>query len=391
MKKRTGLRMKKYVVTMLLAFLCVFVMKPMMTQAATPNFEELKITEVGDDLRNYDAKVGLSAYYEWGKDGATVNSNNKYTEEKYGKFTLTKDSLVRIKITDTNDKIFMKNWFRVYGNDSMAVPLLDTDMGSLEDHYIKLDAGTYYTACGYEYDNLYQRNTKIMIGAIPLDKAIEVTQTVDTKNKTITLTATQKFANPCWGKAKWYAGKVSSMPWDAESVSVVDNTVVIKLDSKAKGWYTIEFQSDTTGYCDADAYCQAHIYVEGIKKAATKGKTYTKSNVKYKVTKNNSSNATGTVTVMGMKSHKSSVIIPKTVKINDYTYTITKVNSKAFYKKSKLRKVTIKAIGITSIGKKAFSGINKKAKIYVPKSKYSSYSKKLKAAGVKKPMQIKKK
>lgn len=381
--------MKKYVVTLLLVLVSVFVLNSMTAEAAAPDFKEISITKM-DDMRDYDAKVSLSVKYEWGNDGLAANAEGKYTEAQYGKFTLTEDSIVRIKIIDTTEAATMKNWFRLYQNDSLTIPVLDTEMGGLEDHYVKLAAGTYYTECGYEFYEIYKRSTKIMIGAISESKAVEVNQSIDTKKKTITLTAVQKFAKPCDAKAFWQAGKVSSATWESEPVNVVDDTVVITLDKKAKGWYTIEFKSDTTGFADTDVYCQAYVYVEGIKTPGTKGKTYTKSNVKYKVTKNKD-DGTGTVTVIGMKSHKTSVTIPKTVKINDYTYTINKIEKKAFYKKSKLKKVTIKATGITSFGKDAFKGINKKATVYVPKSKYKTYSSKLKKVGVKSPMKIKKK
>lgn len=387
--------MKKYVVTLLLALISVFVLNPITAEAATPNFEEIPITVV-DDMRGYDTKVNLSCQYEWGKNPVKEANANIYGETAYGKFTLKEDSIVRVKMYVTGTTwITTGRFFKIYGNNTMAVPLMEQDLSTsyAGDQYIELKAGTYYTECGWKRGDpsIDYHTTKVMIGAIPVRKAIEVNQVVDTKKKKITLTATQKFADPCNVTAKWCKGKVSGMPYNATKVDVVDDTVVIKLDKKAKGWYTVEFVSDSTVLWGRDITKQAHVYVTGIKKAATKGKTYTKDNVKYKITKNDSKKATGTVTVMGMKSHKSSVTIPKTVKIYDYTYTVNKIEKKAFYKKNKLKKVTIKATGITSFGKDSFKGIYKKATIYVPKSKYKTYSSKLKKVGVKSPMKIKKK
>ena len=124
---------------------------------------------------------------------------------------------------------------------------------------------------------------------------------------------------------------------------------------------------------------------------ALKGITYTKGNLKYRVV-TDYIDGKGTVMVTGMKKNASSVTVPKTVKLESYNYKIVKINSKAFYKKSKLKKITIQSTTITSIGKNAFKGINKKAVIKVPKSKYSKYKKLLtsKTGFAKKTMKIKK-
>jgi len=123
---------------------------------------------------------------------------------------------------------------------------------------------------------------------------------------------------------------------------------------------------------------------------ALKGITYKKGNLKYTVVTDYISGK-GTVCVTGMVKNASSVTIPNKVKLESYNYKVTRINNKAFYKKSTLKKVTIKATGISKIGSSAFSKINRKATIYVPKSKYKAYSKMLKKAGVKSPMKIKKK
>lgn len=316
--------MKKYVISLLTLFLCVFVVNPA-TVFAAPEFEELPVTVV-DDMRDYDTDVTLSAVYVW-TDATDAEGN--YGEVKYGTFTLKEDSIVRIKMTDDSERITMNKYFGLYGNNSLAVSLLDKELGSYEDHYIRL-------------------------------------------------------------KAEWCAGKVEGMPFDAKEATVLNDTVVITLDKTAKGWYTIEFKSDTTGYCDRDEVCRVHVYVEGIKEPAVREKTYVKNNVKYKVTRNYL-NGTGNVTVLGMKKNRSSVTIPKTVKLNDYIYNITKIEKKAFYGKAKLKKVTISAATIKTFGKNAFKGVNKKAVFYVPRAKYRVYSTQLKKVGVVKPMRIKKK
>lgn len=124
---------------------------------------------------------------------------------------------------------------------------------------------------------------------------------------------------------------------------------------------------------------------------ALKGITYTKGNLKYQVI-TDYIDGKGTVMVTGMKKNASAITIPKTVKLESYNYKVVKINSKAFYKKDKIKKVTIQSTYIASIGKNAFKGINRNAVFKVPKSKYSSYKKLLtsKTGFVKKTMKVKK-
>lgn len=121
------------------------------------------------------------------------------------------------------------------------------------------------------------------------------------------------------------------------------------------------------------------------------------------------------VGVGGKKGKKvTSVTIAKTVKINGVTYKVTKIGKNAFKGCKYLKKITIgsnvkkiekgafancrklasinmkKANGITSIGSKAFSKINSKAKVSVPSKKLSKYTRMLKKAGLPKKAVIKK-
>lgn len=69
---------------------------------------------------------------------------------------------------------------------------------------------------------------------------------------------------------------------------------------------------------------------------------------------------------------------------------VTSIGTNAFASDSKLKTVTIKTSSLKTVGKNAFKGISKKAKIYVPKKKYSAYVKLLTKAGVSKKMIAKK-
>lgn len=112
-------------------------------------------------------------------------------------------------------------------------------------------------------------------------------------------------------------------------------------------------------------------YVESIDKNAKKitiPSTVTYENVTYKVTN---------VAAKAFKGNKkiTNVTIGKNVKT---------IGASAFYGCKKLKKLTIKTKYLTSksVGKKAFSGIYKKAIIKVPAGKKKSYKKLLKKHGV---------
>ena len=137
-------------------------------------------------------------------------------------------------------------------------------------------------------------------------------------------------------------------------------------------------------------------------------------NVTYRVLDTKKKTA-AVVAVGGKKGKKvTSVTIAKTVKINGVTYKVTKIGKNAFKGCKYLKKITIgsnvkkiekgafancrklasinmkKANGITSIGSKAFSKINSKAKVSVPSKKLSKYTRMLKKAGLPKKAVIKK-
>ena len=117
----------------------------------------------------------------------------------------------------------------------------------------------------------------------------------------------------------------------------------------------------------------------------------------------------GEVSYTSPKNKKvTSVTIPATVKLKGITYKVTSVRAKALQNSKKLKKVVIgkniKTIGknafygctnlknvtikttkltVKTVGSNAFSKINKKAVIKVPKSKLSAYKKLLKKKGAK--------
>lgn len=121
---------------------------------------------------------------------------------------------------------------------------------------------------------------------------------------------------------------------------------------------------------------------------------------------------TDTVEVKEFDTPKSSLVIPSSVVIEDYTFKVTTVaanafkgdsdikkltigdnvtgiGKNAFFKCTSLKKITIKSSSIKSIGKKAFKKTSAKATVKVPKAKKAAYKKLLKKAGISAKAKIK--
>lgn len=121
------------------------------------------------------------------------------------------------------------------------------------------------------------------------------------------------------------------------------------------------------------------------------GKIYEVKKLRYKVTGKN------TVTFVGSRKKSiTSLVVPKTVKLNKKSYKVTAVGAKACKGYKKLKKVTIgdnvtkigtqafsgcsrlRTVRITSkklksVGKKAFKNVPAKAEFRIPKSKAAAY------------------
>lgn len=70
------------------------------------------------------------------------------------------------------------------------------------------------------------------------------------------------------------------------------------------------------------------------------------------------------------------------------SYKVTQIKAKAFAGCKKLKKITIYAKSLKKVGKAAFKGIHKKAKIKVPKAKLKAYKKLFKGKGLAKSVKI---
>ena len=172
-----------------------------------------------------------------------------------------------------------------------------------------------------------------------------------------------------------------------------------------------------------------------VQKTLKRGDTFSKGNLRYKITKMPTSKAKGTVQVRALVNKKiKKISVPATVKHANLSFTvksmaanafkknkslttitigkgITKIPDKAFSGCTSLKKITL-GTGITNIGKSAFSGdkklttitirskilrkvgakafwnINGKAKIRVPASRLKKYRGLLEKKGQKKSVKI---
>ena len=136
---------------------------------------------------------------------------------------------------------------------------------------------------------------------------------------------------------------------------------------------------------DSGAFATVTVTVIDVKTSSTdgaskntvhKGDSFVSKKIKYTVT------GSATVSVTGAGSRKiKSITIPATVRYKGKTYKVTSIGSKAFYKCSKLKSITIKSKSMKSVGRNAFKGISKNVKMTVPKSRYAAYRKLFKKAG----------
>lgn len=139
-----------------------------------------------------------------------------------------------------------------------------------------------------------------------------------------------------------------------------------------------------------------------------KGTSFKKGNYTYKIT--NAANKT--VQLTKVKSSATSITVPSSVSFGGVNLkvtaiaskacqkgkvkkvvigkNVTSIGTKAFYKCSKLKTITVKATNLKSVGKQSLTGIYKKAVIKVPSAKYKTYKKLFSGKGQAKTVTIKK-
>lgn len=120
-----------------------------------------------------------------------------------------------------------------------------------------------------------------------------------------------------------------------------------------------------------------------------KGKKYTVNGYQYKILKSSAGARTVSI-VKSVRKNRKQITIPEKIMIKGQSYTVTKIEARAFRNMKTAKQVIIHSRRINSIGKEAFSGIWKRARIKVPAAKLGAYRKLLKHAAGKKMKIIKK-
>ena len=235
----------------------------------------------------------------------------------------------------------------------------------------------------------------------PFDKRIDVKAYKLTKAKNIKITLDK---NSQWVTVIDAAGHAYSMSGLTDNVLTLTGNSAIFIMENSSYQTELGYGYKVASIVDANPVT--------VKPVPAKGKKYKVGNLSYQVTK--SDKKSGTVSVIGAKNKKvTSVTIPETVKINGYTFKVTKVAAKAFngYKKLKsatvgknvtaidkeafkgcsaLAKITIKGTKLKSVGKNALKGIKGNAKVKVPSSKLKAYKNLFKGKGQGKKVKIQK-
>lgn len=103
-----------------------------------------------------------------------------------------------------------------------------------------------------------------------------------------------------------------------------------------------------------------------------KGDCFMSGNLGYQITKRKGKK--GEIAVVLVKSNQlKKIIVPKQVKKNEVTFSVTSIEKNAFKGCKKVKTLQIKSLKIKSISKKALTGINKRVVVKVPKKKYWAY------------------
>lgn len=167
-----------------------------------------------------------------------------------------------------------------------------------------------------------------------------------------------------------YANPESSETETAKAASDIDNAMKALVKKTTGGAVTTQPPAPTQSPAPAVTF-------------PAKGTVVKSGNIKYVITA--STQDIKTVSVSGMvKKTKTSVTIPKVIKVEGHTYNVTGISKNAFKGAKKLKKITIKSTEIKSMGKNAFAKISPKAKIKVPSKKLALYKKLIKKSGFKK-------
>lgn len=290
-------KMLSYVLVMAMVLGVVGILPARKVSAAVA-FQEIPVT-VLTDMTNYDQQVNVS----WSKTWNIHVTEEKYKEECYMKFTLPKDSIVRIKGSAENIESSLDDTYYIYGNESMGTLVHQFGFftnGSTDD-WLELSAGTYYVKEVMQLKYWYLNTThtsRFSIGVIAKDDAVKFKQTPNkTKSKsTVSVSNIMLAGLDDVRQIRMAEGKIpdslkkSSSTWGADTSDSDRNLDVLapKFTVKKNGWYTVRIITRSTVPFGQEGVFLFYIKVTGVDTTAPtvtgvkNGKTYKKTvTIKY--------------------------------------------------------------------------------------------------------------
>lgn len=371
------------------------------------------------------------AEYDIGNIGlAGVGCQFSYVENEDGTVTLTvesvADGMTSITLPDDIDGMKIVD---VEGEDNLDIDIVCTDHIFKGYHYLTSGHKTVCKKCGIVDDSeevhvFENENAACICGYVPFsvsdtNKTVDLTEGYQESNvltATVTLTLGSETLT-----YQWYENGV-----EIDGATAADYNIPT---GKTVGTYTYSCKVSCGGYAKLVKVGVAKVSEkadvkednptdtptspeDGQQNVALKKGDKIKDAKKlawYKVTKAGTADGkVGTVEYLKpVNKMKKTVSIPATIKVDGIKYKVTgiaskafrnnqyitkvtigkyvqKIGSGAFYKCKKLKNITIKTkkLSTKKVGKSAFKGINSKATIKVPKSKYKAYKKLLKKKGV---------
>lgn len=214
-----------------------------------------------DYLTDFNRKAGLSA-----KASFSV-PETKTRAYVTGKFTLTKNSYVRLETGfECNGSLLFWDCY-VYANSSMTNPISKIHDIDTVEKYMKLNKGTYYYkyVLDNEYEGNYRGTITTSIGAMPVKNAVSISKTYDVATKRCVVKFKQnvysrddKDADLWLAKIHYLPGKVTDNTdsyWRMHDRKEIDGYTTKKGYMPKSGYITLR-----THFCERDEL----IYIKGV-------------------------------------------------------------------------------------------------------------------------------
>ncbi len=232
-------------------------------ECAAVNFEKLPVT-VLSDMDDYDLKAGLTWEIKW---NAKLSDKNSCV--RYGKFTITKDSYVRIKTSSEGSRpdFGWEEDYYIYGNSSMGTAVYSHSAAGSDDYY-EMKAGIYYIKMEgtFSYWIESTSNTeKMIIGCVAKEDAVKLTQTPNKTKSAVVIKVDEKIMSNGKGSIKIAEGNNENViDWGNYSNDYTDISSTGRFTVKKNGWYVVQVTVESPRTWGKDVYSYKKIKVNCI-------------------------------------------------------------------------------------------------------------------------------